>query len=165
MNSRIPGDSPARRPLRSAVRRSRLRPVLAASGSLALLGAATATAVPLAQAAAHPPTTTIRFVSVTKAATKIPFGIIEADVDKNGAGKTVGADSLICRGTSPSKPPTCAVSVDLAKGDLFFTVTGTPSGTAGRLVGGTGRYARFAGTVNATQLSPTRTRVVIKLHK
>jgi hypothetical protein len=45
---------------------------------------------------------------VTKATTKIPFGIIEADIDKNGAGKVVGADSLICRGTSPSKPPKCA---------------------------------------------------------
>jgi hypothetical protein len=165
MNSRIPGHSPAARPRISPVRRLRLRPVIAIGGGLAVAAAVTATAGAMAQAAASSPTTTIRFASATEATTKIPFGIIEADIDKNGAGKVVGADSLICRGTSPSKPPKCAVSVDLANGDLFFAVTGTQSGTTGRLVGGTGAYAKHSGTVTATQLSPTRTRVVIKLRK
>jgi hypothetical protein len=165
MNLPDAGRPPAARPRNSLVRRLRLRPVTAIGGSLALAGAVTAITVPLAQAAASSPTTTIRFVSVTKATTKIPIGIVEADIDKNAAGKTIGADSLICRGTSPSKPPKCAVTVDLAKGDLFFAVTGTRSGTVGKLVGGTGRYARHSGTVTATQVSPTRTRVVIRLRK
>jgi hypothetical protein len=165
MNSRTPGHSPGARPRTAPVPRQRLRPVVAIGGGLAVVAAVAATAGSLAQAAVSSPTTTIRFLSVTKATTKIPFGIIEADIDKNGAGKVIGADTLICRGTSPSKPPKCAVSVDLAKGDLFFAVTGTQSGTTGRLVGRTGVYAKYSGTVTAIQLSATRTRVVIKLRK
>jgi hypothetical protein len=165
MKSRIPDHSPGARPRISSVLRLRLRPVIAIGGGLAVAAAVTGTAVPLAQAAARSPVTTIRLESVTKATTKIPFGIIEADIDKNGAGKVVGADSLVCRGTSPSSPPKCAVSVDLAKGDLFFVVTGTRSGAAGRVVGGTGVYAKYSGTVTATTVSATRTEVVIKLRK
>ncbi len=48
-----------------------------------------------------------------------PTGFINADVDRNAAGKVIGSDSLNCRDTGPKTPPKCAVNVDLASGDLF----------------------------------------------
>jgi hypothetical protein len=168
MNPRTPGHTPAAPSRISPARRLRPRSVLALGGGLAVAGALTAAAVPLAQAAPNSPnspTTTIRLISVTKAMTRIPSGGVEVDVDQNSGGRVVGADSLICHVVPPSRQPKCAVSIDLAGGDLFFVVTGTRTGAAGRFVGGTGRYAGDSGTVTATNTSATKSRVVIRLHR
>lgn len=166
MTQRIPGQVPATRPHAASTRRLWLRPVVALGSAAALAAAVTAAILPAAQAAATAPATaTIRVTAVTKATVKVPFGIVETDVVENGAARIVGAASLICRGTGPTSPPHCAATLDLSRGDLFFTVTGTKSGAAGRLAKGTGSYAGMRGSIVATSESATKTRLVIKLHK
>jgi hypothetical protein len=143
------------------VLRRKWRLITMISGSLALAGAASLTGASAAHAGANP--STITLLSVTKARTKIPDGVIVADVDKNSRGIIIGADSRICHLSGPQAKPKCAVSIDLGQGDLFFAVTATKAGVSGRLAGGTGRYARSSGTMVATGLSATRARLVITL--
>jgi hypothetical protein len=151
-------------PSGSRRRLSPLRSAVLAGSVLALAGGATAIAVPLALAGTTSSSTTIRLISTAKSQTRFTGGGVEVDVDKNAAGKVVGADSLICRVASRTAPPKCAATISLAKGDLFFTVTGTRTGATGRLVRGTGAYARDSGKITATNITATKTQVVIKLH-
>jgi hypothetical protein len=141
--------------------------VIAAAAALTLAGAVTTAAIPLAQAstAAGPATTTtLTLLSVTKSNVRVPHGGVEIDVIQNQAGKAIGAGSLVCRVLNPKAPPKCAVSVNLAGGYLFFSVTGTKTGAAGPEVAGTGKYAHTTGSVFATNVSQTKTKVVVTLH-
>lgn len=137
---------------------------LAAACGIAVAGVATA-AVPAALAeqahAAH--TTTIHLVSLQVSAKMIPTAILETDKDEN-AGKVAGADGLICL-LPARKFGACVAAINLAKGALFFEGAPTKTGAAGKIVGGTGKYAGAAGTLVATSTSATRTLLVIKLRK
>lgn len=132
--------------------------------TIALAGATTAITVSLEPAQARSETT-IKFVSLTKAATMIPTGLIEADVDRNPAGKVIGSDSVNCRNTAPKTPPKCAVTVDLANGDLFLHTTPSPTGVTGSLLDGTGHYANATGTVIAQPVTSTKTNITITIDK
>jgi hypothetical protein len=143
------------------VRPRKWRLMTVIGGSLALAGAASLTGASAAHAGAD--SSTITLLSVTKARTKIPDGVIVTDVDKNSRGIIIGADSRICHVYGPVAKPQCAVTIDLGHGDLFFAVTATKAGVSGRLAGGTGRYAGSSGTMVVTDLSATRARLVITL--
>ena len=147
---------------RSARRRRPIGPRALIGATLALAAAVATTTVSLAPAEARS-STTISFVSLTKATTNVPTGEIMADVDHNTAGKVIGSDTLNCRNTGRRTRPRCAVSVDLTDGELFLLVTPAPSGGSGIVVAGTGRYAKATGTVVGKPLSRTRTEVIITL--
>jgi hypothetical protein len=139
--------------------------VLAAACGLAVAGLATA-AVPAALAAraqaAH--TTTIRLVSIQVTAKMIPTAVLESDKDETAGGKVAGADGLVCL-VPARKFGACVAAINLTKGALFFEGAPTRTGAAGKIVGGTGRYAGAAGTLVATNASATKTFLVIKLSK
>lgn len=142
--------------------------LIAAAAAVTLAGAVSAAAIPLAQAAtaAGPAaTTTLTFQGVTKANTRVPNGGVEVDVVRNLSGAAIGADSLVCHVTSRKAPPKCAVSFSLPGGYLFFSVTATKTGAAGPEVGGTGKYAHTTGSIVATGISATKTKVVVTLHR
>lgn len=168
MNPRTRSQQTTTAPTTSIARRRRhSRPaMIGAVSALALAGGVGAMVAPAAQAAAspaHSSHTTITLISTTKSNVRVPNGGVEVDVDKTTAGKVVGADSLVCH--AAGKSVSCAVTIYLAKGALFFVAKPTKSGAAGHLVAGTGRYAKdTGGTVTATGMSATKTRVVIKLH-
>ncbi len=143
----------------------RRRPALArtvAAAAVAVVGAIATAAISLAPADART-ATTITFASLTKRTTNVPTGFINADVDRNAAGKVIGSDSLNCRDTGPKTPPKCAVNVDLASGDLFLIMTPSPSKAVGSVVTGTGRYAHATGTVLGIPVSSTRINITVTL--
>jgi predicted RNA-binding protein YlqC (UPF0109 family) len=140
--------------------RSRVGGLLFAAGLATV--AAVGVAAPPAHASAGP--NTITFVSVTKTNIRVPSGSIEIDVDKTSHGKVLGADSLNCRVNGPKKAPVCAVSIDLARGDLFAVLKFTESPvTRGTLIGGTGKYANAKGTIVGTGVSQTKADIVVTI--
>jgi hypothetical protein len=142
------------------------RLVLAACAATALAGGVTAAALPAANAAAASPSVTIRLMDIEKASARTPVGIAEIDVDHNGSatGKVVGQDTLECR-ISAHKASRCTGVIDLTKGDLLFTGSANQAGAKGKLVKATGGYAGWSGTAVTTNLSQTKTKIVIHLHK
>jgi hypothetical protein len=145
--------------------------VIAAAAAVTLAGAVSAAVIPLAQGAtaaagaAPAATTTLTFQGVTKSNVRVPKGGVEVDVIRKLSGTAIGAGSLVCHVINPKAPPKCAVSFNLPGGYLFFSVTGTKTGAAGPEVGGTGKYAHTTGNVVATDISQTKTKVVVTLHR
>ncbi len=90
----------------------------------------------------------------------VPTGGVEIDLVENAAGKVVGADSLVCRGGADG-PPKCGVTISLPAGNVFASATGTSSGAAGTVVGGTGHYTGIRGTIVAKNLTQTKTRITL----
>ena len=131
-----------------------------AAAALTAAGAIAAVTVSLGPAAAST-STTISLTSVEKAQTRVPNGVVIADVDSIG-GKTVGADTLNCRGTGPNSAD-CAVSINLATGNLFLVVKPTKTGAAGRVIAGTGAYADRTGTVLAKDLNRAGSRTDVTI--
>lgn len=129
---------------------------------LAAVAAIATAAISLASADARS-STTITFASLTKRTTNVPTGFINADVDRNATGKVIGSDSLNCRDTAPRTPPKCAVNVDLAGGELFLIVTPSPSKAIGRVVAGTGRYAKATGKVVGIPVSSKSINITVTL--
>jgi hypothetical protein len=141
----------------------KLRTSLAAAGAAAVLGVTGALVLP-AVASAHSASTTLKFISVTKASvtfSKTTFG--QQDTDVNATGKTIGFDELYFAATSASSA-NANVTGDFSGGLLYGTFTvnfKTGAITNGKVTGGTGAFAGATGTIKAKSISKTKTAVTI----
>jgi hypothetical protein len=140
----------------------KVRRSIVAAGAVVVLGGAGA-ALP-AVASASSASTTLKFISVTKAHvtfTKTTFA--QQDTDTNAAGKTIGFDELYFTATSAT---TAAVNItgDLSGGMLYGTGTvsmKTGALSNGKVTGGTGAFKGATGTIKTKSISSTKTAVTV----
>jgi hypothetical protein len=141
----------------------KLRTSIAAAGAAAVLGVTGALVLP-AVASAHSASTTLKFISVTKASitfSKTSFG--SQDTDVNAAGKTIGFDEIYGAATSATAG-NVNITGDLSGGLLYGTGTvslKTGAFSNGKVTGGTGTFAGATGTIKAKKISKTKTAVTI----
>ena len=124
-------------------------------------GAVVLPALASPQAATH----TVKFTSVQLKSinfSQTHFG--QSDVDRNHAHKTVGFDTL----NGVFNPKTGSVKIDVAfdtkGGFMYFHLHSTSETTfAGKMTGGTGRFAHATGTIKAKNLNSDGTRTAVTI--
>ena len=141
----------------------KLHTSLAAAGAAVVLGTTGALVLP-AVASAHSASTTLKFISVTKASvtfSKTTFG--QQDTDVNATGKIIGFDVLYFAAASPSSVAV-NYTVDTKGGFLYCTFTFDPKTgavTNGQVTGGTGAFAGATGTIKVKTISRTKHAITI----
>lgn len=139
----------------------KIRTTIAALGAAAVVG--TGTLLLPAAASATSATTTLTFTSVMQKS--IGFGKTaggQSDNDVSSTGKLIGFDVLYFSASSATSV-TINVTLDIKGGFLYAVLTGSPTGTSykGKVTGGTGAFKGATGTINAKNVSKTKTNVKI----
>ncbi len=143
----------------------KIRTSLAAAGAAVVLSTTGALMLP-AVASAHSASTTLKFISVTKASTvfgKTSGG--QQDTDVNAAGKTVGFDMLYFTAVSATTG-NLNITVDTTGGFLYGTATvnfKTSAISNGKVTGGTGSFTGATGTIKAKNLNKPGTRTAVTI--
>ena len=143
----------------------KVRTSIAAIATAAALVGAGAFMLPAA-ASARSATHTLRFISVTKAATNFTASTgAQQDTDVNSAGKVIGYDMLYFKIVSRT---TAAVNITGATNGGMLYATGkvnlkTSAFSDGKVTGGTGVFKGATGTLTATNLNKAGTRTLVKV--
>jgi hypothetical protein len=141
----------------------KIRTTMAGAAAAAIVG--TGAFVLPGIASASTTTHTLKFTAETKGSAALSNSAeAEQDTDVNGAGKVVGYDIIYVKLVSPTSAD-LNITVAVNGGMLYGTakLNGKGMVTNGRVTGGTGAFARAAGTLTVQTLNKAGTRHAVKV--